>query len=106
MRPEALRFGQLQAWEKTMFKVNGVEITAKQFAYDGCHKIYLINYEEDRESAEECGYTVFPIEGLHDAYDSSCGLRFISNWDLTGHVVGQFEDAKFEGFGAEPVNAE
>lgn len=81
-----------------MLKVNGVEITAKQFAYEGCHKIYLINSEEDRESAQDCGYPMFPIEGIKEAYESSCSLRFINNWDLTGHVVGQFEDAKFEGF--------
>ena len=30
-------------------KINGIEITAKHFVYDGCHKIYLINSEADRE---------------------------------------------------------
>lgn len=89
---------------KQVLKVNGVEITAKQFAYEGCHKIYLINSEAEAEEAgaNGSGYTLYPIEGLQQAYEDSCGLRFINKWDLS-HVVGQFEDAVFEGF---PSNAD
>lgn len=83
-------------------KVNGVEITAKEFVWDGCHKIYLINSDDDRKKAEEMGYSpLIPIEQLQDVYESSCGLRFINNWSLTT-VVGQFEeDVVFEGFKQE-----
>jgi hypothetical protein len=92
--------------EIAMLKINDVEITAKNFAWDGCHKIYLINSDKERSEAESSGYTLFPINELPEVFDVSCGLRFINNWDLTGHVVRQFEDADFKGFSTEPVNAE
>jgi hypothetical protein len=87
--------------ESTALKVNNVEITAKQFAWDGCHKIYLINSEDDRKAAHSGGYTLYTIAELQEVYESSCGLRYISNWDLTGYIVEQFEDAVFEGFAQE-----
>ena len=37
-------------------KINGIEITAKEFAYDGCHKIYLIESQEQRDEADSYGY--------------------------------------------------
>jgi hypothetical protein len=80
-------------------KVNGIEITAKEFAFDGCHKIYLINSDEERTKFIDMGYDpLLPIKELEDAYETSCGLRFIQNGDFTD-VVDQFEDdVKFEGF--------
>jgi hypothetical protein len=83
--------------DKPVRKVNGIEITSNQFAYDGCHKIYLINSKEDQQEAEETNYELCPIEELQAAYEKSCGLQFINNWDLTS-VVRQFEKAQFDGF--------
>ena len=77
-------------------KVNGMEIEGKAFAFDGCHKIYIIETKEDELNAKECGYTIYPIANLADAYENSCDLKFISNWQLTKEYVPQFEDAIFE----------
>ena len=81
-----------------MRKVNGIEITAKEFGYDGCHKIYLIESDADRKQLIGYGYDIHPISELKDAFENSCGLEFISNASLTEQIVSQLEDAKFEGF--------
>ena len=78
-------------------KVNGKQIFGDTFAYDGCHKIYICECQCDEEEAVECGYKVFPIEVLEEAFENSCPLRFISNWALDTHYVVQWEDAIFEG---------
>jgi hypothetical protein len=75
--------------------INGTQIKAKQFAWDGCHKIYLINTDEDKKTFLEYGYDLFPISELEEAYNESCSLRFISNGDLSQEVVSQFQDATF-----------
>lgn len=64
-----------------MLKVNGIEITQKQFAYDGCHKIYLL---EDNEIADALNnnYEIVPIKKLAEKFVGSCGLRFIDHWNL------------------------
>lgn len=77
-------------------KINGKEIKAKQFAYDGCHKIYLIEDTDDLKDAKDIGYDIYDIKLLKETYDSSCSLRFINNWKLTEQIVPQFETAKFE----------
>jgi hypothetical protein len=71
--------------------INGKETTAKQFAYDGCHKIYLLESENDVWEARDCGYDVLPISGLRKTFYNSCGLQFISNWKLDKDYVRQFE---------------
>lgn len=77
-------------------KINGKEIKAKQFAYDGCHKIYLIEDTDDLKDAKDIGYDIYDIKLLKETYDGSCSLRFINNWKLTEQIVPQFETAKFE----------
>ncbi len=77
-------------------KINGKEIKAKQFAYDGCHKIYLIEDTDDLKEAKDIGYDIYDIKLLKETYDDSCSLRFIDNWKLTEQIVPQFETAKFE----------
>jgi hypothetical protein len=76
-------------------KINKITVIANKFAFDGCHKIYLIESPVDEADAKAHGYEIFPISQLQDAYDGSCGLRFISNWQLTTNFVHQFEDAEF-----------
>lgn len=77
-------------------KINGQKITAEQFAYDGCHKIYLINTAKDKKELTGLGYKLFPIKELEETFKKSCSLRFISNADLQGeHIVDWFEVAKF-----------
>ena len=77
-------------------KVNDIEIEATEFAYDGCHKIYLIEDEQDKKEALECEYDLYPIEQLQDKYENSCSLKFIHNWKLSKNIVAQFENAVFE----------
>lgn len=77
-------------------KVNGIEIIGDKFAYDGCHKIYIIEDVDDWRTALESGYKILPIEKLEETYEKSCSLKFISNWKLDKRYVPQFEDAEFE----------
>lgn len=78
-------------------KINGKEITAEKFAFDGCHKIYLIENENDESEAKRCKYNLLPVSELKETFKNSCGLRFIRFWNLDkAPVVGQFEDAIFE----------
>jgi hypothetical protein len=83
--------------KRRQMKINSKEITAKYFAYDGCHKIYLINNEEEMEDCLGNDYKVYPIDKLQEKFEKSCGLRFISHWNLEEEdLVKQFEIAKFQ----------
>jgi len=76
--------------------INGIKIDAKEFAWDGCHKIYLLESNEDRYQAIKTGYEkIFPISKLEYIYQISCPLRFIRTWGLES-VVDQGETAIFE----------
>ena len=78
-------------------KINGKETQAKSFAYDGCHKIYLLENEEEWEDALSNDYDVYPISMLQEKFYRSCSLRFISPWNLDKrNYVNQFEEAEFE----------
>lgn len=79
-----------------MITINDEPITATEFAWDTCHKIYLINTKEDKAQLTEYGYDFFPIAELEECYENSCSLRFISNGDLEHSPVGQFEPAIFK----------
>ncbi len=76
-------------------KINDIPTAAKKFAFDGCHKIYLLESRKDVTEARQAGYGVLPIQDLQDVYENSCGLRFISNWSLTTSFAAQFENAEF-----------
>lgn len=55
------------------------ESGAEKFAYEGCHKIYLVEDEHDIEEAQSYGYDIYPIERLEEVFQDSCPYRFISN---------------------------
>lgn len=76
--------------------INGVKVIGDLFAYDGCHKIYVIEDEVDKREAIENEYEILPIDELERTFRSSCGLQFINNWSLNKTYVGQFEDVCFE----------
>ena len=67
---------------------NTVMDSGKTFVYDGCHKLYVITSEEERQQAKEYDYIVdgstaedeieHPISELEEFYLKSCPLRFIS----------------------------
>lgn len=77
-------------------KINNKEVIGNKFAYDTCHKIYIIEDEEDLKNAKEIGYKIYDIKDLKEAYENSCPLRFIDNWKLDKCYVAQFENAVFE----------
>jgi len=77
-------------------KINGIKTAAKHFAYDGCHKIYLIEDYQDMAEVEKTNYSIIEIEDLPSVYKDSCELRFISNWQLTEQFAQQCEDAIFD----------
>jgi len=77
-------------------QVNGQVLDATTFAYDGCHKIYIIETQKDAEDVLSSCYKVFPIEELPAIWDISCELKFINNWSLSTSFVAQFEDAVFK----------
>ena len=77
-------------------KINNIEVVGKSFAFDGCHKIYILEDEKDIKEATESEYKIYSISSLKDIYEYSCELRFISNWKLNKQYVKQFEDAFFE----------
>ncbi len=76
-------------------KVNNKEIKGNEFAYDGCHKIYIIEDLEDKVNAIELEYDILPITELKNTFINSCDLRFINNWKLNTIYVAQFEKAIF-----------
>jgi hypothetical protein len=77
--------------------INGKNVTAKSFAYDGCHKIYLIANKDEEMDAISEDYDIFPISKLQEKFEKSCSLRFISNWNLSKKdVAKQFEIVEFQ----------
>lgn len=77
-------------------KINGEIVNGNKFAYDGCHKIYIIEDLEDEKQALNYDYNIYDIKDLEDTFNYSCPLRFIHNWKLTKTYVSQFENARFE----------
>lgn len=77
--------------------INGKAITAYGFAFDGCHKFYLIETPEDEAVLRGYGYELYDIDGLPRAWADSCPLRFIDKADLSEMVVPQCTPAIFEG---------
>jgi len=77
-------------------KINGIKVKGEKFAYDDCHKIYIIETKKDEIEAFENDYIILPIEEIERVYNRSCGLRFIHNWKLNKTYVAQFENAVFE----------
>ena len=76
-------------------KINGKVVKHNgYFAYDGCHKIYILEDNEDVENAKNYGYTIYPIVELKEAYKNSCPLRFIDSWKDFTTYVAQFKRAR------------
>lgn len=73
-------------------RINAQTTNAEYFAYDDCHKIYLLEDTQDFNEAVEIGYTICPVNKIVDIFYASCPLRFINNWKLTKTFVEQGED--------------
>lgn len=86
-----------------MMYVNGEEIIGNKFVWDKCHKIYIIEDDNDLRDCQELwgqlhwGEDIFDIRELERIYNESCDLRFISNWKLDKKYINQFEEnVRFE----------
>ncbi len=77
-------------------KVNNKLIKGIGFAFDGCHKLYIVATKSQWNKALQMGYNVCNLNGLQAAWNDSCPLRFISSWDLKTQYVKQNEQAVFE----------
>ena len=94
-----------------MLLINSKEVHAQEFAWDGCHKIYLITSPKERELMESYGYGEDESEILHISHlpmvwEESCSLKFISMADLSvPNLINQFEDGTVE-YRDEPEDEE
>ena len=76
-------------------KINNKIVTGNKFAYDKCHKIYILESESDIIEAENMSYEILPISMIEETFNNSCPLRFINSWNFESYVE-QGEDATFE----------
>lgn len=79
--------------------INKYKIRDKYFVYDGCHKIYIIEDEDDIKSVKQLwgeNEKFYDIKELPTVWENSCSLRFIHNWKLTKTYVAQFNNAVFK----------
>ena len=77
-------------------KINNIDVIGNKFAYDGCHKIYIIENDDNLNEALKYGYGIYDISMIEEKYNESCSLRFIQNWNLNMYYTRQFEDATFK----------
>lgn len=76
--------------------INGIKTEARKFAFDGCHKIYLLESDNDKNEALANGYNIYHIHRLEYIYQHSCPIKFINSWDLQTTFAHQGEMANFE----------
>ena len=78
-------------------KINNIQLPEKinHFAYDGCHKIYLLENETDENEAKKSDYSIIPLSKLKETYKNSCPLKFINSWDCEKTFAPQGQAAKF-----------
>ena len=82
--------------ERQIVQINDILIWADEFAWDGCHKIYIVTDQQGRDDLEGYGYNFFPIDELRECWDLSCSLRFISSANLDATYVPQFPEYPVE----------
>ena len=73
-------------------KIGRYNIKAKEFFYDGCHKIYLIETPQDKKvflSRDWEESDIYPIDQLIEIYRTACPLKFIDTCKLET-IVPQF----------------
>ena len=79
-------------------KINNNYIqTNGYFAFDGDHKIYILEDSQDMYEAAQLDYDILHIDLLKETYDNACPLKFINNWKLTKTYAEQCENAIIEG---------
>lgn len=84
-----------------MKTINGINVSATEFFFDGCHKFYIPDTPEDYEKMYGCGWEpadLYPIDLLPEIWVESCPLRFIESVDFSKVYVPQCTAARFEGW--------
>lgn len=77
-----------------MLKINGKEvITNGAYAFDNCHKFYILEDDQQKMQALDFGYEIYPIQDLVTDLKNSCPLRFINSFDLTQIYLPQFAES-------------
>lgn len=72
---------------KTM-KINADDFLG--FVWDGCHKIYLIESDEDWKQCDTYSRTEMrPMDELPAVWAKSCPLRFISTYASLATIIPQ-----------------
>ena len=81
--------------------INDKEIKGNKFVWDNCHKIYIIESDNDLIDCMEKwgtlvnGTDLFDITEIERIWDKCCFLKFISPWNLDGWYCKQGEHATF-----------
>lgn len=70
--------------EKKLKYINGTDVShCKGFVFDGCHKIYVCENEEQYKDMQKFEYNILhPMETLEKTFDDTCPMRFISFADV------------------------
>lgn len=66
-------------------KIGRYKIKAKEFFFDGCHKIYLIETPQDKKEFFDRDWEeneIYPIDQLIEIYTNACPLKFIQTCKL------------------------
>lgn len=80
--------------------INGEPVEATHFAFDGCHKLYLIDSSKSHATMSGYGYSaedIRPVSELAQVWEQTCPLRFIHWADLRS------PDVVPQGYETEPV---
>ncbi len=75
--------------DKIKIGLNIASQYGKEFAFDGCHKIYILRTEKENKEARKMGYNILNINDLEETYINSCPLKFVSSFDLTISFIPQ-----------------
>lgn len=65
-------------------KLDAIEASDLSIAFDGCHKVYLVDKGEE-DDARDTGYDLFDAKEIRAIVNRSCGLVFVSAWNLGKH---------------------
>ena len=71
-----------QTKEGLTMKINNVEIKDKYFAFDTCHKIYILSNQDEMYQAIKLGYEIKETKDIVNTYNKSCSLKFIDFWNV------------------------
>jgi hypothetical protein len=89
-----------------MKTINGIVVTEDRFAFDGCHKTYLIGTDAEAEDARGSDYEIHAIDELPRIWATTCPLRFVQRWRDFATIIDQFENARFDGWDIDDELAE